>query len=140
MMSKTTRGEPAGYQALFENPRPAGSASRIGQVLSRPIMDRSNVENALTQVLENFQRCGIKRFGALPAGELPAEMLAAVAHLTAAPLKVAPPNVARRSTVGSPPLFCTTLSKHFRFNVVRRSAVGFPAISLPENFSPALSP
>lgn len=47
-------------------------------------MDSSNLENALLQVLENFQRCGISRFGSLPAGELPAEMLAAVGELSAA--------------------------------------------------------
>lgn len=64
-------------------------------------MDRSNVENALAQLLENFQRCGITRFGSLPAGELPAEILDAVAQLTATTASPkspsATPNVARRS-------------------------------------------
>ncbi|MEZ6149097.1 MAG: uracil-DNA glycosylase [Pirellulaceae bacterium] len=64
-------------------------------------MDRSNVENALVQVLENFQRCGITRFGSLPAGEVPAETLAAVSQLTTTTANPKPasasPNVARRS-------------------------------------------
>lgn len=68
-------------------------------------MDRSNVENALAQVLENFQRCGITRFGSLPAGEVPAEILVAVSQLTATTATPKPasasPNVARRSAAVS---------------------------------------
>lgn len=51
-------------------------------------MDRASFENALTQMLENFQRCGVSRFGAMPLDELPTEMQSAVARLAAAPVPV----------------------------------------------------
>ncbi len=47
-------------------------------------MDRAKLEYALTQVLENFQRCGLARFEAKPFEALPAELQATVAELAAA--------------------------------------------------------
>ncbi len=54
-------------------------------------MDSATFENALTQMLENFQRCGVSRFGAMPWEALPAEMQSAVAQLAASQLTTAPP-------------------------------------------------
>ena len=90
-------------------------------------MDRSNVENALTQMLENFQRCGITRFGALTAGELPPETLAAAASPTAAADSpeppVASPDVALRSAVASEHAGATPETSAAAPMVTRRSAV-----------------
>ena len=101
-------------------------------------MDRSNLENALAQVLENFQRCGITRFGSHPAGELPAEMLAAVAQLTttaATPEASSDsPKLARRSAVGSQP--ATNISQAAAMSAARPTAAtaGLPASDLiPSN-------
>ena len=65
-------------------------------------MDRTNLENALAQVLENFQRCGLSRFGAKPFDALPAELQAAVAEIAAAQLPPAQaPAQAARSRVAA---------------------------------------
>ena len=52
-------------------------------------MNRVNFENALVQMLENFQRCGVSRFGAMPLDELPTELRSAVAQLVAADVPAA---------------------------------------------------
>lgn len=102
-------------------------------------MDRSNVENALAQVLENFQRCGILRFGALPAEELPAEMLVSVAHLTAVlPIpetSATSPNMPRRPVVGPQPTAAPPQGDASP-TVARRSTVGSePVTTTPETTS-----
>lgn len=57
-------------------------------------MDRASFEYALTQMLENFQRCGLSRFGAKSLDALPAELQAAVAQLAAAQLATTQPGPA----------------------------------------------
>ncbi len=68
--------------------------------------DNRQIQSALIQMLENFRRCGISRFGSLPANELPAEWLERIAELNrtpavsvpASPLAVAPPPSANASS------------------------------------------
>lgn len=47
-----------------------------------------HIQVALTQMLETFQRCGVSRFGCLPASQLPVQWLDCLAKLKSQPLPV----------------------------------------------------